>query len=62
MFPTMDSNKWVCLEVSETTFKERHINHIRDGKHERYSRTFELTKYVWDLKQNKVPIITWNNS
>ena len=56
----MDNEKRVYLGVSETPFKERYGNHVRDSKHERYSNPTELSKYVWELKRNnKVPIITW---
>ena len=56
----MDNEKRVYLGVSETPFKERYDNHVRDRKHERYSNGTELSKYVWELKRNnKVPIITW---
>ena len=56
----LDNEKKVYLGVSETPFKERFSNHVRDSKHERYSNTTELSKYAWELKRNKkVPIITW---
>ena len=32
-----DNEKRVYLGVSEIPFKERHTNHVRDSKHERYS-------------------------
>ena len=48
------------LGVSETPFKERYSDHVKDSKHERYSNATELSKYVWELKRNnKVPIIGW---
>ena len=50
--------KRVYLEVSETPFKERYTNHVRDSKQERCSDATELSKNVWELKQNKkVPTI-----
>ena len=56
----LDNEKRVYLGVSETPFKERYGNHVRDSKHERYSNPTELLKYVWELKRNnKVPIIIW---
>ena len=56
----VDNERRAYLEVSETLFKERYSNHVRDSKHERYSNATELSKYVWELKRNnKVPIITW---
>ena len=41
----VDNEKKVYLGVSETLFKERLGNDIRDGKHERYSDVTELTKH-----------------
>ena len=56
----MDNENRVYLGVSETSFKGRYSNHVKDGKHERYTNATELSKYVWDLEpNNKVPIITW---
>ena len=56
----LDNEKRVYLGASETPFKERYGNHVRDSKYERYSNAAELTKYVWELKRNnKAPIITW---
>ena len=49
--------------VSETPFKERYSNHVREIKRERYGNATELPKYVWELKRNnKVPAITWKIS
>ena len=54
-----DNEKRVYLGVSETPSKERFSNHVRDGKHRRYSNASELSKYIWKLKpNNKVPLIT----
>ena len=60
MSNNLDKEKRVYLGVSETPFKERLTNDVRDSKQERYSNATELSKYVWGLKQNNdVPIITW---
>ena len=49
----VDNEKRVYLGVSETPLKERYSNHVRDGKHERYSKASELSKYLWELERNK---------
>ena len=36
----------------ETTFKQRHTNHIRDFKHVKYQYTTVLAKHIWQLKSN----------
>ena len=48
----INNKKRVCLGLSETWFKERYNNHVRDGKRERYSNATDLLKYVWGRKQN----------
>ena len=48
------------LGLSETAFKDRYRNHVRDFKNEIHYNKTELSKYVWDLKRNnKEPQITW---
>ena len=45
---------------ADTTFKERHSNHKRDFKHQKYRNCTELAKYVWELKEKNIaPIIKW---
>ena len=47
----VDNKKRVYyLGISETRFKERCSNHVRDSKHERYSNAIELLKYIWEIK------------
>ena len=44
----------------ERTFKERHSNHKRDFKYQKYCICTELGKYVWELKEKNIaPIIKW---
>ncbi len=44
-----------------STFKERHGNHIKSFKHKRYSYDTELSKYIWNLKDNKLGFdINWS--
>ena len=38
--------------IAETTFKEPFNNHKRDVKHIKYQYNTELTKYIWNLKNN----------
>ena len=48
----------IYLGLSETPFKDRYRNHVRDFNDETH-RT-KVSKYVSDLKQNnKEPHITW---
>ena len=39
---------------AETTFKERYNNHKRDVKYIKYQYNIELTKYIWNLKSNRI--------
>ena len=51
-----DMNKYIG--VTYITFKERHSNHKRDFKHQKYLNWTELAKYVWKLKEKSIaPII-----
>ena len=52
-----DMNKYIGL--ADTTFKERHSNHKRDFKHQKYCNCTELAKYVWELKEKDIaPILS----
>ena len=52
--------KEVYLGLSETPFKGRYRNHVRDFNNEIHYSKPELSKYVWDLnRKNKGPHITW---
>ena len=55
----VDDEKRVYLGLSETPFKDRYCNHVRDFNNEIYYNKTELSKYVRDLKRNKEPHITW---
>ena len=53
-----DMQKYIGL--ADTTFKERHSNHKRYFKYQKYRNCAELTKYVWELKEKNIaPIIKW---
>ena len=43
---------YFCL--AETTFKERYKNIELDVTHIRYQYNTELTKYIWNLKNNSI--------
>ena len=44
--------------LTETPLKERFGNHNRDFKHKTYSKSIELSKYIWDLKETGInPIV-----
>ena len=56
----VDDERRVYLGLSETPFKDRFRNHVRDFNNEIHYNKTELSKYVWDLKRNnKEPHITW---
>ena len=42
------------FELAETIFKERHRNHIRDFKNEKYENSTELAKYIWQLNRDNI--------
>ena len=49
------------LGLTENSFKERFNNHKKSFKHKRYEKESELSKYIWELKeQNKCPSISWS--
>ena len=46
--------------LCETSFKERYRNHISSFRLQSRSRDIELSKHVWELKnENKTPFIDW---
>ena len=40
--------------LTNTTFKERYRNHIRDFKREKYENSTELAKYIWQLRRDNI--------
>ena len=47
--------------MCETSFKERCYNHNMSFKHRRYESKTELSKYIWNLKDNNaVYDIKWS--
>ena len=58
----VDDERRVYLGLSETPFKDRFRNHVRDFNNEIHYNKTELSKCVRDLKRNnKEPHITWTN-
>ena len=56
----VDDERGVYLGLSETPFKGRYHNHVRDFNDEIHYNKTKVSKYVWDLKQNnKESHITW---
>ena len=49
-----NDEKRFYLGVTETPFKERFGNHTRDFKHPKYRNSTELSKYVWELKDDHI--------
>ena len=46
----------------ETSFKERYSNCTRAFKHKKHVKCNELSKYIWNLKNQGIPpIIKWRN-
>lgn len=49
------------IGLSETPFKVRFRNHTKDFKHKKYSKSTELSKYIWSLKESNIePSIRWS--
>ena len=49
------------FRLTETPFKARFGNHIRDFKYKTYSKSTELSKYIWNLKETGInPIVKWS--
>ena len=55
-----DNEKKRYIGLAETTFKQRYSNHLKSFKHKKYSKETELSKYVWELKDNnRNPTVNW---
>ena len=56
---TQDTKHYIGM--TSNTFKERYRNHIKSFTHKKYSNETELSKHVWQLKQNKTDFtIKWS--
>ena len=42
------------IDLADTNFKERHSNHKRDFKHQKYRNCTKLPKYVLKLKEKNI--------
>ena len=49
-----NNNQQFYFGLAETTFKERYNNYKRDVKHIKCQYNTELTKYIWNLKNNSI--------
>ena len=49
-----NNNQKFYFGVAETTFKECCSNHKQDVKPIKYQYNTELTKYIWNLKNNSI--------
>ena len=49
------------IGLAETSFKDRYCNHTKAFTHKTYSKDTELSKYIWELKDNQITYrINWN--
>ena len=56
-----DNSKKSYIGISETEFKSRFRNHQKSFNHRKYSKDTELSKYIWDLKDNNIDFnIQWS--
>ena len=47
--------------LPEAPFKDWFGNHIRDFQYKTYSKSTELSNYLWDLKETRInPIVKWS--
>ena len=49
-----NSDRKIYFGLPEATFKERYTNHKPDVKYIKYQYNMELTKYIWNLKNNSI--------
>ena len=48
------------LNYAKLPFKEKNHNHTRPFRLQSYSKDTQLSKYVWELKdENKISFIKW---
>jgi hypothetical protein len=51
---TPNSVPMVYYGASESEFKSRYNNHTKSFKHTKYRNETELSKFIWNLKDNKI--------
>ena len=54
------SEERIYFGLAGGTFKDRYRNHVKSLKHEKYKNETQLSKYIWELKQNNIEYaLTW---
>jgi hypothetical protein len=49
------------IGMTANTFKERYRDHIKSFQNKKYSNDTELSKYIWNLKENGQDFdVTWS--
>ena len=57
----VNDEKKIYVGLATTTFKDRLGNHKKDFNHKQHSKNTELSKYIWSLKDVKIPYsIKWS--
>ena len=51
---TTPNTKETYIGLCDTTFKLRYRNHVCSFRNERYKHATELSKYIWNLKDQKI--------
>ena len=50
------------IGLCETNFKTRFTNHTKSFRHRKYENETELSKHIWNLRdQGKDPLIKWSS-
>ena len=56
-----DEEKKIYIGLTENKFKERYRNHTKSFRNKIYATETELSKYIWELKdQQKEPSLKWS--
>jgi len=57
----IDTEKKFYIGLTEGSFKTRYSNHKKSFTHQKYQKETELSKYIWELKeQQKDPSVNWS--
>ena len=57
----VNDEKKIYFGLAARTFKGRFGNHKKDFNHKQHSKNTELSKYIWSLKDAKIPYsIKWS--
>ena len=58
---TSNNQKMTYIGLTEPPFKLRYNNHLQSFRHERYKNSTELSKFIWNLKQQNTPYtVKWS--